>query len=124
MNDLYFVNPEDAVNIISKLLLAENWRELRRYYDLSSSNISGQELESGHFFINTEQPEIAHPGGFWRYKHPFSPAFEYFYSEQVSEDKVKVWVKIEIDQGGGMIQQGNQCFTMRKSVKGYQILPD
>ena len=123
MGDLFFDNPKDAVVEISKLLSASDWKTLAKYYDLSNTDIDDEELTSGKFFIREERPEVAHPADFWRYKHPFSPGFDYFYSEPETEGKVLVWVKIEIDQGDGMTQVGLQKFRMRKSKNGYQLLP-
>lgn len=120
----YFTSPEEAVILVNELLRKEDWTTLSRYYDLSESQIDPSELESGRFFIRTEQPEVAHPGGFWRYKHPFPPGF-LFDRVRATEnpDVIIVVVSIEIDQGGGLKQRGLSEFKMRRSVKGYQILP-
>ena len=123
MGDLFFESPKAAVEKITELLINQNWKELGRYYDLSNTDITEEELNSEDFYIRKERPEAAHPGGFWRYKRLFSPSFEYSFFESIGVDKVLVWVKIEIDQGEGMIQEGKQSFEMRKSDKGFQILP-
>ena len=120
----YFANPSVAVDQITIMLEEKNWPELAKYYDLSDSPIDRKELVSGEFFYTEEKPEFAHPAGFWRYKHPFAPAFKFKSKRELEEPGViEVTVGIEIDQGGGMIQRGMQTFLMRKSDKGYQIMP-
>ena len=124
--DHCFDSPQEAVTEIAGLLRNENWKELASYYDLSDSDIDRSILISGEFFIRHTPPEPAHPGGFWRYRHPFSPGFEFGWEERVEEngDTVNVFVTIEIDQGGGMIQRGIDSFLMRESECGFQILPE
>ncbi len=120
----YFASPRDAVNRINVLLRSADWKTLSEYYDLSGSSVDRKELESGQFFIRTERPEKADPGGFWRYRHPFPPGFV-FHHEQSTDDPslVIVVVGTEIDQGGRMKQRVLTEFKMRKSANGYQILP-
>jgi hypothetical protein len=120
----YFTSPSAGVEQIKDMLEAKNWAELAKYYDLTDSPIDRADLVSGEFFYTEERPEVAHPAGFWKYKHPFAPAFE-FKSARELEDAgvIEVTVGVEIDQGGGMIQRGLQAFLMRKSDKGYQVLP-
>ncbi len=121
---LYFESPQAAVPVITDLLEAENWPTLARYYDLSGSDVDRAELVSGRFLIRTERPEVAHPAGFWRYKHPFAPGFKFSAVHDTGADGVvQVVVMVEIDQGGGMIQRGLDSFFMRRFAKGYQILP-
>ena len=122
----YFSSPAEAVQIISKILLESNFKILARYYDLSDSEIKLSELESGDFFIRKERPKVAHPGGFWRYKHPFAPGFKF--NSLQSTDKEGVYlvrVMVEIEQEGGFPQQiGYSDFYMIKSAKGWKVLPD
>jgi hypothetical protein len=120
----YFTSPSAGVEQIKDMLEAKNWAELAKYYDLADSPIDRADLVSGDFFYTEGKPEVAHPAGFWKYKHPFAPAFE-FRSTRELEDAgvIEVTVGVEIDQGGGMIQRGLQTFLMRKSNKGYQVLP-
>lgn len=121
---MYFTNPESAVEEISVMLTNKDWPKLAMYYDLSDSEIDRETLISGEFFYTDERPESAHPAGFWHYKHPFPPAFKYLSSNDVAQVGVKqVTVHIEIDQGGGMIQRGEQTFFMTSTGKGYQVLP-
>lgn len=120
---LYFTDPKTAVTVIAGLIERSDWLALSRYYDLSGSDIERGELESGRFFVRTERPPLAHPGGFWRIRHPFHPSFGYRYHQTLSGNRVRVHLSIEIDQGGGMIQRGRHTFLLRKSDKGYQILP-
>ena len=83
----YFKSPKESIEIISNLLRKKEWVELSRYYDLSDSNIDREELESGRFFYATNPPErAAHPGGFWKFKHPFAPGFKYSGHEADGED--------------------------------------
>jgi hypothetical protein len=118
----YFKSSKEAVEVISSLLRKSDWVTLSRYYDLSGSDIDRKELETGRLFVRTEKPDAAHPGGFWQYKAPFSPGFKYAHQEPEGEDIVRVHLRIEIDQGGGMVQEGLDSFRMRKTPKGYQIL--
>jgi len=122
----YFSSPAESVQIISDLLKKENFKILARYYDLSNSEIKLSELESGDFFIRKERPEIAHPAGFWRYKHPFSPGFKFRSVQVTAEDAIYiVEVSITINQGPDSPDQiGLAYFYMIKSDKGWKILPD
>ena len=125
-NTYYFSGPAEAVPIITDLLEKKNFEILSRYYDLSNSDIALTELESGDFFIQKERPEIAHPAGFWRYKHPFAPGFKYQSVRASDKDSIYiVEVSISIDQGAGSPgQMGLSYFYMIKSDKGWKLLPD
>jgi len=60
----------------------------------------------------------------WRYKHPFAPGFRFDHVRPTDDPNViAVVVSIEIDQGGGLKQRGLSEFRMRRSEKGYQVLP-
>jgi len=123
-NSMYFDDPASAVEQIAVMLKAKDWSELARYYDLTDSSINRSKLISGEFFYTDEEPPSAHPAGFWHFKHPFPPAFTYHSSRDLEEsNRIEVTVQVEIDQGGGMVQCGLQTFLMRKSNKGYQVLP-
>jgi len=119
----YFASPREAVKIISELLIKEDWKTLSRYYYLEGSNVDVEELESGRFFIRTKPPEVCHPGGFWVYKHPFDPSFEYLGHEEIRDNIIIVTVHIRIDEGMGMFQEGRKFFAMKKTPKGLQVLP-
>jgi len=120
----YFQSPKQAVTVITKLLEAKDWGALAKYYDLSGSGIDRATLESGEFFWRKERPAAAHPGGFWRYKHPFAPGFRYDDERPTDEaGVVVVSVKVEIDQGGGPPQRGFSRFLMKKHAAGWQVLP-
>ena len=120
----YFESPSVAVEQITRMLEEKDWPELAKYYDLAESPIDRADLVSGEFFYSEEKPAVVHPGGFWKYKHPFAPAFEFKSVRELEEPSVvEVTVSVEIDQGGGMIQRGLQTFLMRRSEKGYQIMP-
>ena len=121
---LYFQDPQSAVPAITKLLKAKDWKSLARYYHLDGSEVKRADLESGAFFYTDQRPEAAHPAGFWRYKHPFAPGFQYVESRDLQTLlQIEVIVAIEIDQGGGPPQRGMQAFLMRRTPEGYQILP-
>lgn len=123
-NPMYFTSPESAVEQITVMLENKDWSELSRCYDLTDSPIDRATLISGEFFYTDERPDVAHPAGFWHYKHPFPPAFKYGSSRNLEEPGViEVTVEVEIEQGGGMIQRGMQTFLMRKTDKGYQVMP-
>lgn len=123
-NAEYFTDPALAVEKITVMLREKDWPQLAKYYDLSDSPIDRSTLISGEFFYTDQRPKSAHPGGFWRYKHPFSPAFKFHSIRELEESGViEVTVEVEIDQGGGMIQRGMQTFLMRKTSKGYKVMP-
>ena len=120
----YFASPDSAVKQIAVMLENKDWSELSRYYDLTGSPIDRATLISGEFFYTDERPDVAHPAGFWHYRHPFPPAFKYLSSRDLEEPGViAVTVEVEIEQGGGMIQRGMQTFLMRKTDRGYQVMP-
>ncbi len=121
----FFESPKLAVDAIRKMQGEEDWASLARYYDLEGSGIDRGTLVSGEFFIRTERPEISHPGGFWRYKHPFAPSFEYAFTTPADEAGIViVRVSITIDQGAGSpAQEGWHEFLMRKSEAGFQVMP-
>jgi len=123
---LYFSTPEEAVPKITELLRNEDFVTLAKCYDLSNSDIPLSDLESGDFFIRTVRPEMSHPAGFWRYKHPFSPGFEYSSTRPSTRESVYiVEVRIVIDQGvDSPEQEGFSLFYMIKSVRGWQVLPE
>ena len=122
----FFESPKEAVESLRKLVVAENWKELARHYDLSGTDFSLEELHSGAFFVRTERPEISHPGEFWRIRRPFHPAFSYLMALPTDDpDIVTIRVGISIDQGSGSpMQEGWTEFRMRKSGRGFQMLPD
>ncbi len=122
----YFSSPAEAIQIITELLEKNNFKILAKYYDLSNSEIKLSELESGDFFIRKERPEIAHPAGFWRYKHPFAPGFTFNSVQTTAKDAIYiVEVSISIDQGSDSPKQiGLSYFYMVKSDKGWKVLPD
>ncbi len=120
----YFADPASAVGEIAVMLRERNWARLAEYYDLSESPISRATLVSGDFFYTDERPASAHPGGFWHYKHPFAPGFTYRGCRELETPGViEVVVGVDIDQGGGLVQRGMQAFLMRRTARGYQIMP-
>ena len=122
----YFSSLSEAIQIITVLLVEENFKTLAKYYDLSNSEIKLSELESGDFYIRKERPEIAHPAGFWRYKHPFAPGFKFNSVQATPIDTIYiVEVSISIDQGSDSPKQiGLSYFYMINSDKGWKVLPD
>ena len=121
--DNYFESPKKAVEQITEMLKNENWEKLFTYYDRYGSNIQPKEFLSGRFFIRAKAPEVAHPGGFWKYKHPFAPGFTFDYTT-TDENIVTVNLSIEIDQGNGRVQRGTDTFKLRNHPdKGYKIIP-
>ena len=83
-------------------------------------------MKSGDFFIRKERPEIAHPAGFWRYKHPFPPGFKFNSVQATAKDAIYiVEVSIALDQGADSPKQcALSYFYMLKSDKGWQVLPE
>ncbi len=125
LQDLYFSSPRESVEIIAQLLSNEEWVTLSSYYltrDMDKELVDS--LVSGDYFIREERPEVAHPAGFWKYKHPFSPGFTYSYQEKTPEDLIRVHLEIEIDQGEGMIQRGQDSYLLKKFQKGYKLVPE
>ncbi len=122
----YFASPQKAIPEITRLLKAKDFETLAACYDLSGSTVRRADLESGTFFVREKPPAVAHPAGFWRYKHPFAPGFQYSSIAPGPKANVhKIQVRISIDQGEGAPPQiGFQSFYMIKSAKGWQILPD
>ncbi len=120
----FFKSPEESVEVITKLIQQKKWPELSTYYDLSSSFVDRKQLISGEYFYTTEQPELAHPAGFWRYKHPFPLGYQYKYHIQNSDKTVIVYVGVEIDDGMGLVQISTTTFLLHVSVKGYQLSTD
>ena len=121
---LYFSNPEDSVTRSTALMKAGTWPELARYYDLSDGNVARSELESGKFFVRTDPPENAHPGGLWRFREPFALGYTFVSAAPAGPAGiVAVTVGIAIDEGGGMVQRGRTTYHLRKSALGYQLLP-
>jgi hypothetical protein len=121
----YFSSPEQAISLITELLQEGDFKTLALFYDLSGSGIMLAELESGDFFIQREKPPVAHPAGFWRYKHPFAPGFTFEYVVPTDEEGIfSVHMAITIDQGAGQEPQvGYSDFRMVKSAQGWQVLP-
>lgn len=120
---LFFSDGREAVKVISELLRKQNWGELSRYYDLSGTSFKREDLISGEFFYHKIAPQVGHPAGFNRYKHPFSPGFSYDGEYTLEPNITVVRLKVEIDQGGGMVQTGYDSFGMRSSASGYQVIP-
>ena len=121
---LYFSTPKESVKIISKLLIDEDWEKLSNYYYLGNSdNETIDSIKNGSYFIRDKRPETNHPGINWKYKKPFPPNFEYSSEIEAGEDTIKVNVRIEIDQGNSMIQQGFASFYLFRTSNGYQLLP-
>ena len=122
----YFSSPAEAIPIITDLLKKEEFKILAQYYDLSNSELKLADLESGEFFIREERPEVAHPAGFWRYKHPFAPGYKFNGVQPTANEAIyMVEVSISIDQGSESPEQmGLSYFYMIKSDKGWKILPE
>ena len=121
----YFTSPQDAVPIITRLLTSKDWPTLSQYYDLTGTRIDRMELESGRFFLRTERPAGTHPGIPWEYRHPFPPGYSLDRAVLTdTADVYEVTMQVRIAEGGGMTQHGVTTFKMRKSDRGYQILPD
>lgn len=125
-NEFFFESPALAIPIITELLKNGDFERLAGYYDLSGSEIEKSALKSGEFFIRENPPTVTHPGGFWRYKHPFAPGFDFSRARETERERVyRVEVKISIDQGEGVPEQvGFAYFYMIKSDMGWKILPD
>jgi len=122
----YFLSPKNAVETIKKLQSKKNWKELAFYYDLSNSQVKIPDLHSGNFFYRENPPDDGrpgHPGGFWKYPHPFHPSFNYASSTELKNKIVAVNMMISIDQWDGTHQMGHSQFYLKKSVNGYQVLP-
>jgi hypothetical protein len=123
----YFKSPKEAVKGIRQMLRDKNWHALAVHYDISGDagvKVNPADLLSGKFFYRKQEPIQADAMGLWRYKHPFHPAFEFSHIKKTAKDDViKVYVKIEIDQGSGPVQVGYQSFLLSKTSDGYQVIP-
>ena len=74
----YFKSPEEAVEIITDILLKNELDSLRSFYFLDECDEENKELfYSDDYFVRDEKPEASHPGEFWKYRHPFAPGFKY-----------------------------------------------
>ncbi len=122
--DRYFETPSAAVALVTKLLREEDWKTLSTYYDLTKSPLDRSSLEDANFFLESEKPEVVHPAGFWRYKQPFAPGFEFESSRIIGNDIIEVTVVVEIDQGDGTVQRGLDTFRLKAHPEGYQLLPE
>lgn len=121
----YFASPEVAVTTIDRLLRSEQWRTLAGYYDFGRAPIPWSALESGEFFVRRASPEHPDPSGATRYRQPFPPGWNRVATEAgTAPDVVRVIMGIEIDQGGGPPQRGRREFRMRRSARGWQVLPN
>ncbi len=122
---LYFASPQDAVQRTTELLRAADWPTLARHYDLSGSGLDPASLERGDYFLREERPDAHHPGLPWQYERPFTPGMRFEAAEPTDRPGVvRVRVGVEIDQGGGPPQRGFETFLLRKTDRGYQLLPD
>lgn len=120
---LYFDSPEEAVEIARQLMRAKNWSTLALYYDLDGTAYARADLEDGLFFVRRDRPTDGHPG-VWQYRQPFHPAYVFDTAQETEKEGVwKITVRVEIDQGDGMIQRGFDTFEMRKGEPGWQLRP-
>lgn len=120
---LYFRSPTEAVAGMSEMLNASDWKTVARYYDLSGTEIRREDLVTGRFFTNsnsTGTPLLNRPGACG----PCAAGFKYERHAPDGPDTIRVYLKMEIDQGDGMVQRSLAAFRMRKSDRGYQVLPD
>ena len=118
----FFESPQQAVPALARMLAAEDWAGLARAYVLDGTGIERRELESGRYFKRSSAA-ASHPAGLERWRHPFPPGYRYL-SHTTQGDEALVQVGIEIDQGGGIVQRGLREFRMRKTARGWQVLPD
>jgi len=126
MESHYFSTPQTAVETISLLMKKEDFQRLTSYYDLTNAEESRAAMIAGDFFIRREPPPTVDPMGFWRYKHPFPPGFQFWgcYSTKW-EGVFIVEVGLEIDQGAGSpAQRTTTYFYLKQSESGWQILPE
>lgn len=120
----YFKSPQESVEIISQLLLNDDWKALTAYY--YTENLNQEIIDSlldGSYFINTSQPEIGHPAVNWKYRKPFPPTFKYSHFTELANHLVEVTVSVQIDQGNEIVQTGFTTFTLIKGEEGFQIVP-
>lgn len=67
---LYFAGPREAVVQADDLLLAEDWEQLARYYDLDGSELAYEDIARWEWFEHGGQP-VADPHGRAGPHHPF-----------------------------------------------------
>jgi hypothetical protein len=122
--NLYFLTPQESVELTAKLLIEEDWEKLSNYYFIEDSDQETMaSLKNGSYFVRDKRPEVFHPALDWKYKKPFHPKFKYIDHITISKDTIQVNVGLEIDQGNNMMQQGIASFYLMKSENGYQFLP-
>jgi len=118
-----FVSPESAIPEINRLLAAKDWVGLTGHYDLTGTTVAPAELESGAFFVALPDGGFRHPGWPRGPLRPFPPGFRYASHEEDGDEAV-VTVSIEIDEGGGMVQQGCARFRMRRVAGAWKLRPE
>lgn len=120
----YFSSPEEAVSIITDLMRKEDWLKLGRYHDYAGTGWRENDLQDSAFYLHEIKPEKTHPAIPWKYKFPFAPGFKLESVEDAPQvGVVRVILRLDIDEGGGMKQTSLVVLLLRKSEKGYQIIP-
>jgi len=120
MVKLYFSTPEEAVDTISQLLANEDFLTLTGYYELSKLDISIEDFHSGKYYRGEITGEK--PVGLFKYVKPFSPGFKFSHVEELVNNITRVHLRLEIDQGEGMVLRSIHSFDLGKSEKGYRLL--
>lgn len=113
-------DPERAVEILARLLSAEDWPALARLHDLEGTTLRAADLESGAYFIRGATPPAP---GHGLIRRPFSPGYSYAFHE-VRGDEADVTVSCAIDQGDGMVLRGMQSFRLRLRGPGWKVVPE
>lgn len=125
---LAFASPGAAVPAISAMLRARDWSTLARYYDLSNSDLSYDDLASGGYFLNpdTDARRLPPPENELARYRPFHPSAVYVDTEVTGAPNVYVvHVRHDIDQGEGMpVRRAMDSFRMKRTPLGWRILPD
>lgn len=111
----HFASPQEAVETSSWLVRNEDWKQLASYYDLSGTDVTREQLESGRLFAAGDRPGGA--------AQPFPPLMRFDHVEDTARKDVKKVVVVRGEPADEATPQ-NADFYLRKSKLGYQLLPE
>ena len=107
----YFASPQEAVETSSWLVRNEDWKQLASYYDLTGSNITREQLESGSLFTGSTT-------------QPFPPLLRFDHVEDTATKNVKKVVVVLPGEPTDQTTPRSDEFYLRKSKLGYRLLPE
>lgn len=113
-------DPEQAVEVLARLISAEDWPALAGLHDLEGSGRKAADFESGAYFAAADSPP---PPGHGRVRRPFPPGYRYA-SHEIRGDEADVTVSCAIDQGDGMVLRGLKTFRLRRRGSAWKVVPE